>query len=101
VEQLGLDRADYGTHSLRRTKAAANSAMTPAQSRLLRRSNHFNGVFYAAEGEIDSGHPGPRPAGALRASKIAPGDFVELTSPVKGLRFSMRTTRLIARSRHA
>jgi hypothetical protein len=23
------------------------------------------------EGEIDSGHPGPRPAGALRASKIA------------------------------
>ncbi len=28
----------------------------------------------------DSGHPGPRPAGALRASKIAPCDFVELTS---------------------
>src|ERR1700743_150022 len=26
---------------------------------------------------MDSGHPGPRPAGALRASKIAPGDFVE------------------------
>src|SRR5882724_2574852 len=29
------------------------------------------------EGGIDSGHPGPRPAGALRASKIAPRDFVE------------------------
>src|ERR1700743_3503135 len=26
---------------------------------------------------MDSGHPGPRPAGALRASQIAPGDFVE------------------------
>ena len=29
------------------------------------------------EGGIDSGHPGPRPAGALRASKIASCDFVE------------------------
>src|ERR1700722_9828376 len=31
-------------------------------------------------GGIDSGHPGPRPTGALRASKIAPGDFVEPTN---------------------
>ena len=33
---------------------------------------------------IDSGRPGPRPPGALRASKIAPGDFVNrsATSPV-------------------
>ena len=38
-------------------------------------------VTTGGEGEIDSGRPGPRPAGALRASKIAPGDFVELTSP--------------------
>jgi hypothetical protein len=35
---------------------------------------------FGGEGEIDSGHPGPRPTGALRASKIAPRDFVELTS---------------------
>ena len=33
----------------------------------------------ARQGGIDSGHPGPRPSGALRASKIAPGDFVEPT----------------------
>jgi hypothetical protein len=33
---------------------------------------------------MDSGHPGPRPAGALRASKIAPRDFVELTTGGEG-----------------
>jgi len=31
-------------------------------------------------GGIDSGRPGPRPAGALRASKIASCDFVEPTN---------------------
>src|ERR1700685_2708214 len=31
-------------------------------------------------GGMDSGLPGPRPPGALRASKIAPGDFVEPTN---------------------
>src|SRR5882757_4639133 len=38
----------------------------------------FNSLTYQRKaGGIDAGHPGPRPAGALRASKIAPGDFVE------------------------
>jgi len=29
---------------------------------------------------VDGGRPGRRPAGALRASKIAPGDFVDSSS---------------------
>src|SRR5580692_6874627 len=41
-------------------------------------------------GGIDSGHPGPRPAGALRASKIAPGDFVEPTNTVRCYTLSRR-----------
>ena len=35
---------------------------------------------FGAPGEIDSAHPGPRPAGVLRTSKSAPGGFVELAA---------------------
>ena len=34
------------------------------------------GVQNRSQRFCDSGHPAPRPSGALRASKIAPGDFV-------------------------
>jgi len=46
-------------------------------------------LYCGGEGEIDLGHAGRRPAGVLRVSKIAPGDFVELMSPVKSLRFQV------------
>src|ERR1700727_3983194 len=39
---------------------------------------------------MDSGLPGPRPPGALRASKIAPGDFVEPTNTVRCYTLSRR-----------
>src|SRR5271166_4956464 len=41
--------------------------------------SHPRDVAFGGEGGIDSGLAGPRPAGALRASKIAVGDFVEPT----------------------
>src|ERR1700685_2160537 len=41
-------------------------------------------------GGMDSGLPGPRPPGALRASKIAPGDFVEPTNTVRCYTLSRR-----------
>ena len=58
---------------------AADAARPPLRSGPL--SLRGNVQPGAAPG-CDSGHPGPRPAGALRASKIASCDFVE---PMDGI----------------
>src|SRR6267154_6681995 len=47
------------------------SATSPLGPQGYRRPPQLSNRF-GTTGGIDSGHPGPRPAGALRASKIAP-----------------------------
>src|ERR1700733_12798680 len=54
---------------------ACNLGATSSFEREAFTKNPYN---FGGEGEIDSGHLGPRSSGALRASKIARGDFVEL-----------------------
>ena len=56
-----------------------------AVAKALRRPKSLPAILsnsrFGGEGEIDSGHPGPRAARRRQgapASKIAPGDFVEL-----------------------
>ena len=46
------------------------------------------------EGGIDSGHPGPRPAGALRASKIAPAILSNPLLLYLGLESQLRRCRV-------
>jgi hypothetical protein len=87
----------------RRSSSASLRTAAASLRRPTRRSAGLSNsrASIGGEGEIDSGHPGPRPTGAPRASKIAPCDFVELTSfdlaervgfeptvPVKERRFS-------------
>src|SRR5277367_1604568 len=60
-------RTSFGMLHTFQACAFDRSATSPHTFNLLKPHN---------TGGIDSGHPGPPPSGALRASKIAPGDFV-------------------------
>src|ERR1700682_2154517 len=82
AERVGLTRAILALalrahcvrpKSLLRFCRTGGAVHTPCSTEIKRDPQRIPFYFSnGGEGGIDSGHPGPRPAGALRASKIAP-----------------------------